>query len=207
MDATVRDAIDQLAALQSTRRRGAAKRLRKMRAFDAGSALLGALEKEIQDPRTWETQYQMIMALGECGYEAALPTLERLAVNTFDATMVHVALGDAIVRLSRRNDRDVSSLLRILRQSKNSMLIDGALRAVAMLRIVPEPGEIGEILSYVECLEPNDPLRFWVAAAAPGWRHPDLGTFLDVCERSGRDDITAAAKSARAGKYKKWSPL
>jgi hypothetical protein len=207
MNDKVLDAIQELGAAQSPKRRSAAKRLRKMRAVEAGPELLRALEKEIQDPRTWETQYQLVMALGECDYKAALPTLEKLASGKFEATMVYVALGDALVRLSRQHEHDVLPVLRILRSSKNPMLIDGALRSMAMLRMVPETELMQEILAFVRPLQAADPLRFWVAAAAPGWEHSDLDDFLGACERSGRDDIANAAKLARARKYQKWSPL
>jgi HEAT repeat protein len=201
------DAIRQLGATQSAKRRAAAKQLRRLRASEAGAALLTALEKEVQDPRTWETQYQLIMAIGECGHLAALPTLERLAAAAFEATMVYVALGDAIVRLSRAHPDDGTPILKILRHSHNSMLVDGAFRAMAMLRMVPDHEAIGDILGFVKPLGRADRLRFWVAAAAPGWKHPDLGSFLAACDASGRDDIAEAAQLARLGKYKKWSPL
>lgn len=207
MDAKTEDAVRQLVASQSTKRRSAAKQLRRLRAGEAGSALLAALEKEVQDPRTWETQYQLIMAIGECGHAAALPTLERLVLTSFEASMVYVALGDAIVRLSRSHPHDATPVLNVLRHSKNTMLMDGSFRAMAMLRMIPEPEAIGEILAFVKPLDPSDPLRFWVAAAAAGWRHPDLAAFLTSCEASGREDVAEAAKVARLGKYKKWSPL
>lgn len=206
MEATIQDAIRQLAAPQSPKRRGAAKKLRRLRASEAGPSLLAALEKEVLDPRTWETQYQLIMAIGECSHTAALPMLERLATNTFEATMVYLALGDAIVRLSRTHDHDAAPVLSSF-HSKNAMLIDGSLRAMAMLRMVPDSEAIREILAFVKPLNPTNDLRFWIAAAAPGWTHPSLDGFLATCEASGRVDVAEAAKLARLGKYKKWSPL
>jgi HEAT repeat protein len=73
--------VEQLASPQSAKRRSAAKKLRKLKAAEAGPALLAALERELQDARTWETQYQMVMALGECGHRAALPFLEARAIR------------------------------------------------------------------------------------------------------------------------------
>jgi hypothetical protein len=177
-------------------------------------------ERAKQDPRSslplkrkckilelGETQYQLVMALGECGYTDALATLERLAAQHLEGTMVYVALGDATVRLSRHHDHDVSPVLNLLRTSKNAMLIDGAFRGMAMLRMVPDSEAIGEILAFVQPLHPADPLRFWVAAAAPGWKHSDLAPFFTACATSGRNDVATAAKLARDGKYEKWNPL
>jgi hypothetical protein len=138
---------------------------------------------------------------------AALPFIERLAASNIEATMVYVALGDAIVRLSRTSENDATPVLNILRRSNNTMLIDGALRAMAMLRMVPTPEAMREILAYAGQLTPADPLRFWVAAAAPGWTHPALELFLAACAASGRQDIAEAGKLAQLKRYKKWNPL
>lgn len=199
--------LAQLDASQSPKRRSAAKKLRKLRAVEAGPALLAALEREVRDPRTWETQYQMIMALGESGYRDALPFLKILSRQPIEATMVYVGLGDAIVRLSQSGPADPSPVRNILRESQNPSLIDGALRAMAMLRLVPESGDMLEILSYANKLSRDDGRRFWVAAAAPGWRGPLVSRFIDDCAQSSRPDLREAAALALAGKYKQWRPL
>ena len=67
--------IEQLQHKSSAKRRAAAKKLRKLKAKEAGPALLAALKNELKDKRTWETQYQMIMALGESGYTESLEFL------------------------------------------------------------------------------------------------------------------------------------
>ncbi|WP_233289190.1 hypothetical protein [Kitasatospora sp. MBT63] len=90
----------QLGHRLSPKRRSAASRLRRLADPAAGPALLEALQTEVRDARTWETQYQMVMALGTCGHRPALGLLRDLARRPFEATAVYVALGDAIVRLS-----------------------------------------------------------------------------------------------------------
>ena len=65
----------------------------------AAPAVRTALAQEVRDPRTWETQYQMIMALGATGDEADVQVLKALALDEREATMVNMALGDALVRL------------------------------------------------------------------------------------------------------------
>ena len=191
---------------QSSQRRSAAKRLRKLRDPRAGPALLTALKKELQDPRTWETQYQMIMALGESNYREALPFLQELAGRSFEATMVYVAIGDAIVRLGRSAEHDAGPVIELMR-SGNSMLADGAFRAMAMLRIKPDPHPIHVIIDFVSSFPREDPLRFWVAAAAPGWKEPKVESFLRECSTSARNDLREAAVDALAGKYRAWKSL
>jgi hypothetical protein len=200
------EAIQQLAASASAKRRAAAKRLRRLKDATAGPALLTALQQEVQDPRTWETQYHMIMALGESDYRPALSYLRQLAAQSFDATMVYVALGDAILRLARQFPDDASPALDLI-PTGNPMLIDGAFRAIAMLRLRPPPDAIGAIVDFVAPLPTSHHLRFWVAAAAPGWDHPKVMTFLQACVAGDRDDVRTAATAALQKKYLTWRPL
>jgi hypothetical protein len=56
-------------------------------------------------------------------------------------------------------------------------------------------------------LSPDDGLRFWVAAAAPGWRGSHVSAFIEDCALSARPDLQEAASLARIGRYKQWRPL
>jgi hypothetical protein len=202
----MQDAIELLRHKQSPKRRSGAKRLRKLRRPESGPALLAALRDEVRDPRTWETQYQMIMALAESAYTPALPYLEQLSQQPFEATMVYTALGDAIVRLGRSSAEDPEPVLRLM-DSGNERLIDGAFRAVAMLRLRLDQAAVDRIVAFVSACPPADGLRFWVAAAAPGWRGPAVEAFLNACAQGPREDVREAALAALQGKYRKWSPL
>jgi hypothetical protein len=198
--------LAQLGDKKSPKRRSAAKKLRKLKDADAGPFLLTALETELKDARTWETQYQMIMAIGECGYKPALPFLIELAKQNFEATMVYVAIGDSIVRLSIDNERDATPIFMLV-DTGNEMLIDGALRAMAMLKMVPSDSHIEKIINYVSGRELNQGIHFWVVAAAPGWSGEKVEEYLDYCANSPRDEIASAVTLARKNKYKNWSPL
>ena len=198
--------ISQLKDKKSPKRRSAAKKLRKLKNIDAGPFLLTALKEELKDLRTWETQYQMIMAIGECGYKPALDFLQSLANQAFEATMVYVAIGDAIQRLSMQNEQDVISVFKAI-DSGNDMLIDGAIRAMAMLKMVPVESHIEKIINYVTSKNKSDGMHFWVLAAAPGWSGQKVEDYLAFCSTSKRDAITNAVELARKQKYKKWSPL
>lgn len=198
--------LTQLEDKKSPKRRSAAKKLRKLKNVDAGPSILAALETELKDARTWETQYQMIMAIGECVYKPALPFINALAKQNFEATMIYVAIGDAIVRLSIERENDVSSIFKII-DTGNGMLIDGALRAMAMIKMVPSDSDIERIIDYVSDSEANQGIHFWVVAAAPGWSGAKVEEYLDYCSTSSRTEITNAVDLARKNKYKKWSPL
>jgi hypothetical protein len=200
------EAISQLTDARSARRRGAAKRLRMLGDPAAGPALLHALQREILDPRTWETQYQMIMAVATCEHQPALALLRSLATEPLDATAIYVALGDGIVRLGREHPNDPTPVDWCL-ETGNDMLADGALRAVAMLRLTLDAPAIDQILKHLSGRDPHDWLRFWPAAAAVGWSGDRVEQFLTECAASPREDIATAAKASLAGRYKTYRPL
>lgn len=202
----VNELVAQLEDSKSAKRRSAAKKLRKLKDGMAGPALLVALKKEVEDPRTWETQYQIVMALGECECKDALPYLVALSNRSFEATMVYMALGDAIVRLSRSRPNDISAVFDLI-GTGNEMLIDGGLRAISMLRLVPDENEITMLLEFVERYDLNHHLRYWVLAAAPGWNGQKLELFVERSAKSTLQDIAEAASLAQEKKYKKWQPL
>lgn len=198
--------ISQLKDKKSAKRRSAAKKLRKLKNGDAGPFLLSALKEELKDSRTWETQYQMVMAIGECGYKPALDFLKSMAHQTLEATMVYLAIGDAIQRLSMQNEQDVTSIFKAI-ESGNFMVTDGALRSMAMLKMVPAEIDIERIIDHVAAQGKNDGINFWVLAAAPGWSGKKVEEYLHFCSASKRDEITNAVGLAQKHKYKKWSPL
>ena len=205
MTSSLEPLLEDLRAKQSTKRRAAAKKLRKLTDPGAGPHLLAALHAEVDDPRTWETQYQMVMALAECVYLEARAFIKELSRRRFDATMLYVALGDALVRLSSGNK--ITTVISLIEQKRQSMLIDGALRAMAMLRLIPTNVEILRILGYAAGLSTNDGNRFWIIAACPGWPPETTERFLEESAKSNGPDFQEAVLLAKSGKYKTWRPL
>ncbi|MFJ4672690.1 HEAT repeat domain-containing protein [Kitasatospora purpeofusca] len=205
MALTLEEAVAQLGHRLSPKRRSAASRLRRLADPAAGPALLEALQREVRDARTWETQYQIVMALGMCGHRPALGLLRDLAQRPFRATMVYVALGDAIVRLSA--PEDTADALSWCLNAGTPMLADGALRAVAMQRLPLDAATIDCILDLLAPLDPHNGLRFWVAAAAAGWTGPRVQGFLQECAAGPRADVADAAASSLQGMYQTYSPL
>ena len=212
MSDDIDELIEALSDSRSPKRRSAARKLRKLGDSRAGPGLMTALQRELEDTRTWETQYQMIMALGECGYLDSLSYLQELADRKFEATMVSVALGDSIIRLSSPLDDEGQPLMQIL-GSGNDSLIAGALRAVAMLHVVPSAAVIQAILRYARDASEETIIQtnrwLWPAAAAPGWLEvcDEVGEFLDDCMRLPSPDLQKTAQESLKGKYKKWRPL
>jgi hypothetical protein len=205
MALTLDEAVEQLGHRLSPKRRSAATRLRRLADPTAGPSLLVALQREVRDTRTWETQYQIVMALGMCGHRPALGLIRELAQRPFKATMVYVALGDTIIRLSA--PEDTAHSLRWCLDSGTPLLADGALRAVAMQRLTLDTATINYALDFLGPLDPHDGLRFWAAAAAAGWTGPRVKEFLQGCAAGPRADVANAATSSLQGKYQTYSPL
>ncbi|PAU75818.1 hypothetical protein CK501_16510 [Halovibrio salipaludis] len=204
----VQQLIEQLSNKASAKRRSAAKKLRKLKVKEAGPALLAALKNELKDKRTWETQYQMIMALGESGYTESLDFLLQLAEQEFEATMVYVAIGDAIARLTYFKDGSISNILDFL-DSKNgtALFIDGLIRAIAILKLIPSDEDIERIINYGNNPEVNDNNRTWIASASAGWSGSNVEHFLNRCAVSDNPQTKRAAEAALNKKYPKWDIL
>lgn len=193
------DAIGRLDDKRSAQRRSGAKRLRKLGDPAAGPALTAAIDREMADPRTWETQYQMIMALGACGYKEAVPTLQKLAQRQLEHLAVYTALGHAVVQLSSEDGG--AQALRWCLDTQNPELLNGALRATATLRLFPDEKTISLVVGHVERTGPYDGLRFWAAVAAAGWAGRQVETFLKNCAAGPRDDVAQAATSSLRREY------
>jgi len=208
----VAEAIDLLKHSLSTKRRSGAKALRKLQDPTAGPALLEALQEELPDARTWETQYHMIMALGTCSYFPAEPFLRELAGRRFDATMIYVAIGDALVRLAAPEDGRWKTLMDLVGRG-NEHLAYGACQAMAMLRLVPPRAMIEQLVEFANRFPLDESRglnqRLWIAAAAPGWleHSPAIRPFLDACATSKNPEVKLAAEAALQGKYRNWNPL
>jgi hypothetical protein len=121
--------------------------------------------------------------------------------------MVYVALGDALVRLCVDAEEMSGAVVKMLREPTHDMLRDGALRALAMLHVVPGAEAIREIIAFVRARPAEDPLRFWAVAAAAGWTGSEVIGFLSECLTSPRQDVREVAAMSKNGRYGKWKPL
>jgi hypothetical protein len=198
--------IYMLSHSSSARRRSAAKKLRKIKETSAGPDLLAALKNEMKNSRTWETQYHMIMALSDCSYTDSLTFLYELADSQPSTPMVNIAVGDAITNLEYLKSGHLEKI-RYWLTKRNNELLEGAMRAIAMNKIVPESNDISALIDYVFNSK-NEGLVFWLAAACPGWPLNLTKPFLEFClAKSATDDIKKAAEAALLNKYLKWRPL
>jgi hypothetical protein len=198
-DASIDDLIRDLSHSRSPKRRAAAKQIRRRRDVAAGPALLASLEEEVKDVRTWETQYQMIMALGEAGYGPSRAFLLGLTERGLEP-MVELAIG--VVRLSSHRG---SEILRIL-SSENRMQIVGAARAVRDAPGRAEPGRDRRPTGSRRERRGRWP-AFLGRRGGRRLARSASRAFLEACLRSERSDAREAATASLAGKYVRWRPL
>jgi hypothetical protein len=210
MAATIAQDIEQLSHARSPKRCAAAKRLRKLGDVAAGPALLAALKEELKDHRTWETQYQMIMAIGHCNYKDALPYIKSLISRKIGG-MVDVAIGDTTFRLSRAHEGDAEAAIALMAHGNRS-LAEGAMQAIAMLRLIPDDATMRHLVNHGLVLELDEDewTIIWLLRAVPGWPEEIVKPLLDkwgAIPFQKQQQIHGAVELARKRKYDKWSPL
>ncbi|MBK9563900.1 MAG: hypothetical protein IPO37_01450 [Saprospiraceae bacterium] len=150
--------------------------------------LLDALSTEIHK-NTWETQYQIIMAIGETKCHNALEFLYSI-LNIKLEPMVRLALSDAITRI----EQDDSFLINAI-ELKDKELVEGAIRAIALEHKKLSNSKILKLLNFLESINDTETV-FWLAAGAPGWDHSEIKANLIKWAESENYDLSRAAKSA-----------
>jgi len=208
----LRGILKQLKHSHSTKRRSAARKLRKIGNPVVGPELLEALEQEVKDTRTWETQYQMVMALGFCGVKDAIPFLETLRDSNQYYGMVGIALGDSLFRLRQSNQQDVDFLLASIASDQNTSVILGGCQALAMLRSRPKNDDIERLIKYGATYEHQEdywPI-IWLLRATPGWPKELVEPLIkkwEVVPFMEDQQLFNAVELTKEQKYQKWSIL
>ena len=206
MSLGVDEAVQLLGHRLSPQRRRGAKRLRALAERGTAPAVRAALRRELEDERTWETRYQMIMALGASGDDSDVHLLQDVVATPRRATMVHCAAGDALVRLDRRTEHDSGPLLWCVALPERDLLDVGALRATAHLRLVPDGQGIPAALAATDRLlrdpeRPNDTIGVWGLVAAAGWPGQEVHDHLESFTDDHRPEVTQIARASLQGRY------
>lgn len=201
MDAELTELIEALKHPRTSKRRAAAQKLRKLGRVEAGPALFEALEVDIKREETWETQYQIVRAIGECNYKPALPKLIEIAADPNRKTLELSAAGMAIVWLARKDDHDSGPVLSVLQGDYHWLVKSGAITAVAMLRMRFPTDVAAEVINLATFSQ--EAYLQHLAIACAGWHGPIVDSYLDRCERSHLDFVREAASMARRGIYQK----
>lgn len=193
-------AVKALRSPRSSDRRSAAKRLKALGRSADGPLLLDALLEEVKDPRTWETQYEMILAIAACQFRGALPELRRLATRIFDSTVIYRALGYAISVLERRDEGDASTAVAFM-ESGAAMLLEGALIDVVLSGASPSEHVQRRFISHARQLDDNQLVKYLIVEACARWASSDVKSFLLEVVESTNPLLSRAAAAAMDGRH------
>lgn len=121
-----------LRSTKSADRRKAAKAIRRDRAYEFPDTLLDALRDEIKTPKTWETQYHLIMALAAVNHTAAIDLLRDIPSMGLEY-MPTLAAGDASITI-----RPAHSTILDAERAACAAFSVGVIRGIARLQNVSE---------------------------------------------------------------------
>ncbi len=182
-----------LVSTKAPERRKAAKLIETFEVVELGDVLYQAYLKESKNPKAWETQCIMIKALGKIKYKNVLPHLESiLEENQVDDMITHeVAL--AYVRINRKSSKDISPILKLLKEGNLSVL-SGALAVLAFDDIIPEKEDRYTLIDAVNLKQALikeqhevgsfDP-REYLLSAMSKWdrKDPKISSFIEECSK------------------------
>ena len=187
---TVDEVKEKLLSKKSSDRLSATKRILKENILELADQLFAAYTKEKRDKRTWETQSEMVKALGVLNYKPAISDIEVIVRQNIPHDMITMNATTAFVQIKRKNIYDAQPVLELLNFGSISV-ISGALYALAIDKMLPPKTEIEEILQI--CWDINkhkdrvghefgliDP-RIYLAVACAGWDLELTKDFLNHC--------------------------
>jgi hypothetical protein len=185
-----------LQSSKSEKRRSAAKKAGKNNIVQLGDELYDAYLKERGDKRTWETQTEMILALGRLGYRKALPDLRAIIDRNEPHDMITIAAARSCVRLSRNDSTDAAPVIESMRFGNFSVL-SGAMSVLTFDDMMPSVADIETIVGIIDAKKEEeiairgcgDP-REYLLSAMSRWKDP-------VSEAYVRRFLTSPAKGLR----------
>lgn len=195
----------------SSNRRKAAKIIQKYNIVELGDSLFRAYQKEKLDKRTWETQMEMINALGKINFKPALSIWEEIIAKNKRLDAITSAAALAYVRLMRKNNNDISPVLFLMKKGDLSVL-NGAMKALDIDSMIPDKKEIEILIQEFDNIQHErlfesgcgDP-RAKLLSAMSKWDKASTEEFIMRFLDSKDDDLNEharlALKKKRHNKY------
>jgi len=192
-------------------RKRAAKEIGKQNLTLLADDLYNAYLKEIADKRTWETQVEMILALGMLDYKNVLPQIEQIVRANISHDMITYAAAQTYVRLKRNSLHDATPVLELLKFGGLSV-VSGCLNPLGYDKMLPNENQINELIKLAWDLHKHkdydsgysDP-RYGIAAACAGWDKNLTKDFLEHCiaTANGNTPLEYVSENSLKGKYVK----
>ena len=187
---TTEEILEKLNSKKSADRRRGAKEIGKLKLSEFGEELYEKYLIERLDKRTWETQCEMIKALGSIDFRKAINEIELIVRTNIPHDMITIVAGTTYVQLKRKSINDGSPVLELLDFGSVSV-IHGALLALAIDQMKPEENEIRNILSLCKDINKHKDRigyefglmdsRQYLAIACANWDIELTRNFLNHC--------------------------
>lgn len=181
---------EKLNSKKSADRRRGAKEIGKLKLLEFGEELYEKYLIERLDKRTWETQCEMIKALGSIDFRKAINEIELIVRTNIPHDMITIVAGTTYVQLKRKSINDGSPVLELLDFGSVSV-IHGALLALAIDQMKPDENEIRNILSLCKDINKHKDRvghefglmdsRQYLAIACANWDIQLTRDFLNHC--------------------------
>jgi hypothetical protein len=193
---TIEEVKSKLQSTKSPERRRAAKEIRKARLFELANALYQKYLEEKKDKRTWETQVEMIKAIGILDYKHGLNQVEAIVYANKPHDMITITAATTFVQLKRKSINDGQPVLELLNFGSVSV-IHGALLALAIDKMMPDDETIQEILKICRDVNKHEDrighefglmdARQYLAIACANWNPQLTSDFLNHCIETAYD--------------------
>lgn len=143
---TTEEIHEKLNSKKSADRRRGAKEIGKLKLHEFGEELYQTYLIERVDKRTWETQCEMIKALGCINFKKAIVEIEEIVRTNVPHDMITIVAATSYVQLKRKSIHDGLPIIELLEFGSVSV-IHGALLALAIDQMKPDESEIRKIIS------------------------------------------------------------
>lgn len=187
---TTEEIREKLNSKKSTDRRRGAKEIGKLKLSEFGEELFHKYLIERLDKRTWETQCEMIKALGIINFRKAINEIELIVRTNIPHDTITSVAATTFVQLKRKSINDGNPVLEVLDFGSVSV-IHGALLALAIDQMKPDENEIRNILSLCKNIDKHKDRigqefglidsRQYLAIACANWDIELTRDFLNHC--------------------------
>ena len=139
--------LKKLNSKKSVDRKKAAREISKNIIVEFGDELYKKYIEEIKDKKAWETQCEMIDALGIIQYKQAFEMIDKIVKENIVHDTITIRAATAYVRLKRKSLNDGSPVLELLEFGHISVIV-GALKVLAYDKMIPDNETIEKIINF-----------------------------------------------------------
>ena len=142
------DYVDELTSGRTPLVKKAAKKILKGKLKGYGPFLHQALEREMEKPRSWESQMYLLYAMAATDCTEEVPYLKSLLLRDIPTPVTYRSLAVAIAYLENLETENLSFVYESL-ESNNSSQAAGACATIYQRKIVLKDDDFNKIMSYV----------------------------------------------------------